>query len=65
MIIKTSLSVYVDSVKEEFILIYMGEAWVTGSLCEQDSQEQDRLVPAQDAPYALIIWYVSKTIYSS
>ena len=24
-----------------------------------------RLVPAQDVPYALILWYVSKTIYSS
>ena len=22
-----------------------------------------RLVPAQDVPYALILWYVAKTIY--
>ena len=32
---------------------------------QPDDVQDSRLVPAQDAPFALILWYVSKIIYLS
>ena len=36
-----------------------------GVLYTHDNHNHYQLVPAQDVPYALILWYVSKIIYLS